>query len=187
LLSGVVIAGGKSSRMGKDKALLPFMGYSSLSKFQYKKLEEIFDRVYISAKSNKFDFNANIIYDKFKESNPLNPIISALEATKGDIFLISVDMPFIKKESIKRLVKIYNLYPQYDIYISKSQNGIEPTFAIYKHSVLDIAKNMYSKDDFRLKNLINKANSYIVEFNCLDEFINLNTPIEYKKALNLHI
>jgi len=182
LLSGVVIAGGKSSRMGRDKALLPFREYSSLAKFQYKKLEDIFDRVYLSAKSDKFDFKANIIYDKYKDSNPLNAIISALEVTKTDIFLISVDIPLISKESIKRLIEAYNNL-DYDIYIAKSSNGLEPTVAIYRYRVLDRAKQMYSNGNFRLMSLVKNSNYLAVEFNNLDEFINVNTPSEYEKIL----
>ena len=48
----VIVAGGKSSRMGRDKALLPFGGYSSLAQFQYQKFLPIFEKVYISCKNN---------------------------------------------------------------------------------------------------------------------------------------
>ena len=180
MLSGVVIAGGKSSRMGKDKALLPFRECSSLAKYQYRKLEDIFNRVYLSAKSNKFDFRANIIYDKYQDSNPLNAIISALETIKTDIFLISVDMPLVTKSTIKRLIDTYNCNADYEVYIAKSLNGLEPTVAIYRYTLLDRAKKMYKEGNFRLMSLVKKSNYLEVEFNSLDEFINVNTPKEYK-------
>ena len=54
----VILAGGKSSRMQQDKALLPFGEVNSLAEFQYRRLSKIFSKVYISSKYNKFDFNA---------------------------------------------------------------------------------------------------------------------------------
>jgi molybdopterin-guanine dinucleotide biosynthesis protein A len=185
-LSGVILAGGKSSRMGVDKALLPFKEYSSLAEYQYRKLQEIFDNVYISTKENKFDFKANLIYDKYQNSNPLNAIISALEFTKGDIFLISVDMPLISKDTIKKLVDSYTNNKGYDIYIAKSLNGIEPTVAIYKQSLLNRAIEQYRCNNYKLMSLIKSLNYYEVKFNNLDEFKNLNTPQDYQDVIFLN-
>ena len=47
----IIFAGGKSSRMGEDKALLPFGGYPTLTQFQYIKLRKNFQNIYISAKN----------------------------------------------------------------------------------------------------------------------------------------
>ena len=59
--TAVILAGGKSSRMKQDKALLPFGDTNSLAEFQYRRLSKIFSKVYISSKNNKFDFDVNII------------------------------------------------------------------------------------------------------------------------------
>jgi molybdopterin-guanine dinucleotide biosynthesis protein A len=182
-ISGVVIAGGKSSRMGEDKALLPFGGYSTLAEFQYRKLETIFNSVYISAKSNKFNFSANIITDKYDSFNPLNAIISALEHTKEDIFLISVDIPFVSVNTINKLLDCYNKNTNYDIYVAKSINGIEPTVAIYRQSVLISAIAMHKSSNFRLMSFIKSHKFKEVEVENLDEFLNINTKLEYKKSL----
>ncbi len=57
-LSAIILAGGKSGRMKKDKSLLPFNEYNTLAEFQYRRLSKIFSKVYISTKNNKFDFEA---------------------------------------------------------------------------------------------------------------------------------
>jgi len=182
-LNGVVTAGGKSSRMGEDKALLPFGGFSTISEFQYRKLENIFETVYISSKSNKFPFRANLIFDKYKVSNPLNAIISTLEYTKEDIFLLSVDIPFISRDTINKLIDTYNNSPDFEAYIAKSPNGLEPTVAIYRSSVLNRAKLMHTQGNFRLISFIKSIKSIEVEINNVDEFLNINTKKEYKKSL----
>jgi len=53
----VIFAGGKSSRMGEDKSLLPFSSFKTLTEFQLSRLSKIFKNVYISTKEkNKFEF-----------------------------------------------------------------------------------------------------------------------------------
>jgi len=74
-IPAIIFAGGKSSRMGRDKALLPFGGYQSLAQYQYNKLKTIFKDVYISTKKNKFDFEANLIYDTYQINSPLGEFI----------------------------------------------------------------------------------------------------------------
>ena len=55
-VSAVIFAGGKSSRMGEDKSLLPFGTYTTLAEYQHAKLSKLFYKVYLSAKKNKFIF-----------------------------------------------------------------------------------------------------------------------------------
>jgi len=59
--TAIIFAGGKSSRMGRDKALLPFGGYDTLTEYQYRRLSKIFNRVYISTKNDKFNFNGQFL------------------------------------------------------------------------------------------------------------------------------
>jgi len=66
--NAIIFAGGKSSRMGRDKALLPFGEYSTLCEYQYQRLAKIFETVHISTKEAKFDFDAPLIYDLYPQS-----------------------------------------------------------------------------------------------------------------------
>ena len=74
----VIIAGGKSSRMGRDKALLPFGNYETLVQFQYERLKKIFKDVYISWKNEKIAITNNNIFDLDEYKNISAPTIALL-------------------------------------------------------------------------------------------------------------
>ncbi len=177
----VLFAGGKSSRMGRDKALLPFDTYNTLSQFQYEKYKKLFNKVYLSAKDNKFDFDAEIIFDKYKESSPLIGIISAFETLKEDeIFILSIDTPFINEEIISELIKNRE---DYDVIAAQTKDGKQPLCAIYKRSILKVALEHKKENNHRIGSLLNSANTKFLLFNDTDAFTNLNYPQEYNKAL----
>ena len=177
----VLFAGGKSSRMGKDKALLPFDKYNTLSQFQYEKYRKLFNEVYLSAKENKFDFDAEIIFDKHKESSPLIGIISAFEILqKDEIFILSIDTPFITKEIILELI---NNRGDYDVIVAQTKDGKQPLCGIYKSSILSTAKQHLQKDNHRIGSLLQNINTKFLFFDNTEAFTNLNYMQEYEEAL----
>jgi len=179
----IIFAGGKSSRMGEDKALLPFGGYSTLAEYQYQRLSKIFDMVYISAKSNKFNFEVDVIEDCYKESSPLVALVSIFEQLNIDeIFVLSVDAPFIDGDSMERLYT--EALDFKDAIVAKSPYGVEPLCAIYKKSILLKAKELLANNNHRLQELLNCVDTQYIEFVDSEIFINLNYPNEYKRAIN---
>ena len=102
-IPAIILAGGRSSRFGKDKSRLKIKD-KSLTYHQYKKLKKIFKNVYISSKKDKFDFNAPIIYDKQKEYLPIFTLINLIQKFHT-IFIIPVDVPLVSQKSIKKLLK----------------------------------------------------------------------------------
>ncbi len=179
--TAVIFAGGKSSRMNKDKSLLPFDGFKTLSEFQYNRLSKIFDKVYISCKDNKFDFDANLILDKYADSSPLIGLISIFETLDiNEVFVISVDSPFIDIDIMDKL-ELYN-QDKYDIIVSSTNGKNQPLCAIYKRSILTKAKEFLSKDIHKLNRVIKSLNSKVVEFEEDNRFANLNYYHEYIDA-----
>ena len=176
----IIFAGGKSSRMGQDKALLPFGGYNTLSEFQQVRLSKLFKKVYISAKENKFGFDVNVIEDKYKDNSPLVGIISIFETLKVDkVFILSVDAPFVNKEVIDKLIHSNN---KFDAVVAKSKSGIQPLCGVYKRSVLPIAQEHLKNKNHRLHSLLKKVDTQFVLFEDDALFLNLNHPHEYEKA-----
>ncbi len=177
----VIFAGGKSSRMGEDKSLMPFGGYKSIAEYQYEKLSKIFDKVYISTKEDKFDFKANLIYDKYPESSPLVGLVSLFDTIKEDkCFVLGVDVPFIDEVIINILMKESDNITT----IAKSPNGLEPLCGVYNRSILPLAKELLKDNNHKLNYLLKESNAKSIYFDNKDAFQNLNFIDDYKEALS---
>jgi len=184
-IPAIIFSGGKSSRMGEDKALLPFENYRTLSEFQYHKLQQWFFKVYLSAKTNKFTFTSNILLDTYKESSPLVGLISVLEQLDCEaIFVLSVDAPLINKDIIERLWHTYKKDSNTYSIIAKSPSGLQPLCGIYKKSILPHAKINLANNKHSLKDLLNTLPSKHVLFKDDTLFTNLNTQDEYLRLLS---
>jgi molybdenum cofactor guanylyltransferase len=185
-IPAILFAGGKSSRMGRDKALLPYGGFNTLSEFGCHNLKSVFENVYISSKDDKFDFQANIIFDKFEDSSPLVGIVSIFETIKDDeFFVLSVDMPCVGKKDILQLLDFADKNRDYDAVIAQSPSGIEPLFGIYRRSIYDNANRFLKENNHRLNALIKQSKNKFFEFSNEDIFLNLNYPHDYEDALTL--
>ncbi|MEY3089979.1 MAG: hypothetical protein RL113_295 [Pseudomonadota bacterium] len=178
-----IFAGGKSSRMGKDKALLPFGGHTTLAAFQYTKLKRYFDAVYLSAKEDKFDFDAPTIADQYSTHSPLSGLITLFETLPDEeIFILSVDAPFVDQAVIEKILN-HAKYTKGDAIIAQTPSGLQPLCGLYRRSILPLAKAQLEKDNHKMQDLLALAKSMVVLFEEESDFANLNHPQEYDEAL----
>jgi molybdopterin-guanine dinucleotide biosynthesis protein A len=181
----VIFAGGKSSRMGEDKSLLPFGSFTTLTEFQYSRLSKIFTNVYISCKDkNKFNFNAQFIEDDNSSDTfaPTAGFIASFKALKSDsFFALSVDSPFVNKCVITKLIN--KSHPNLDAIIAKTDQGIQPLCGIYFRSLEEKFQQMQKEDNHKLGFLLKDSSTEYLYFSDTTLFSNLNYPKEYKEAL----
>jgi molybdopterin-guanine dinucleotide biosynthesis protein A len=182
----VILAGGKSSRMGRDKALLPFGKYSSLAEYQYRRLKNIFPKVSLSCKENKFSFAAEILSDTSPVSSPMVALTSILDTLGRSVFILGVDMPFVEEESIKKMLECYNetirTGTAVDILLAESPKGIEPLCGIYTPTAGIAARKLLQKNNHKMHELPNLCRTETVYFEKAELFTNLNRPEEYSLA-----
>jgi len=183
----VIFAGGKSSRMGEDKALLPFADAPTLTQYQYERLSKIFTHVYISCKEHtKFNFQANFIEDIQKSATfaPTLGFIAAFEQLQTQrIFVLSVDTPFVSQKEIQALIDADT--PNYDATVAKTAEGIQPLCGIYHRSLLPLFQKMLDNNTHKLHFLLKHARTNYCNFSQTQPFLNLNHPHEYKEALKI--
>ena len=181
----VIFAGGKSSRMGEDKALLPFAGTSSLTEYQYNKLSKIFSHVSISCKSQeRFTFSADFIEDKDEHFSPTAAFVTIFETLQVErFFALSVDTPFITEEIFTTL---YNAdASHFDATVARLDNKLQPLCGIYHRSLYDKFKEMQQRNLHKLTLLLQESNTNRITFHNEKAFFNLNHPEEYAQALKI--
>lgn len=179
----VILAGGKSSRMQRDKALLPFGGYTTLCEYQYRRMKKIFSHVYISAKEKeKFGFEANFILDHDKGFAPTYALKRILEGVNEPYFFVmAVDMPFLSEATIMKLIEVFD--PTYDAVVAEENGTIHTLCGIYNKSMLPRFEEAVREDKHKLQLLLKEARTRYVTVDDPRSFVNLNYPHEYEKAL----
>ena len=181
----VILSGGKSSRMGEDKSLLPFSS-SSLIEFQYKRLKPYFKDIFISSKLDKFDFlddKTKLIIDKNQDIySPILALQTTFETLDDEkVFIITVDTPFIKYETIKKLIDYSN---NFEITIAQTPFGTHNLCGVFSKLVLSTIEEMLEENIHKINFLIKNRNNNIISFSNEDEFLNINTKDEYIRSLS---
>ena len=186
-LSTGILAGGKSTRMGQNKALMTI----NEKRFIDRIADELgsFSEVLISAaqKGDYEDTGLTVVYDEHKEIGPMEGIYQILRAAKEDyVFICAADMPFVTKELVSYMVEFIS--SDYDCYVMMDEQHIHPLCAIYSKKILDvIEKQIAQGSSYRLMNILNQVRTkYIkLEFTCFDKKVvkNINTRQEYQKLI----
>ncbi len=179
----VIIAGGKSSRMGSDKALLPFDTFKTLTQFQLARFKEHFSSVSISCKSkDKFDFDAFFIEDDpyYAESSPLVALLSILNRFETPVCVLSVDTPFVAPNIFATLQEHMRTID--DAIVAKSSFGNHPLCAIYRPLIQEKILMMLEANDHKIGHLLQSISTQYVDFGDDAPFYNLNYLKEYEDA-----
>ncbi len=171
--------------MGKDKSLLPFDKFGTLIEYQYNKLSQIFSKVYISSKTNKFNFKADLILDTTtKTSSPMIALKSILEKINySQVFIITVDTPLVCNSTIHTLI---NNSSDFDITVAQDNNKVHNLCGIFSTTQLNTINSYILEDMHKINHLIQQSNSQYINFENSNQFININTADDYKKATDLH-
>lgn len=177
--SCVILCGGKSSRMGQKKENLDFLG-ESLADFQAKKMQKIFSQVYFSSKKPISNLShLQTLLDLNAEFAPIFGLESVLKTLKKDIFILSIDTPFLSEESIKKLIASYQKAKKPTF--AKNQK-IHPLLGIYTYEALAHIQHQIAQKNYRLMDLLGRLSVDFVEIP-ESQTQNLNTPKEYQNAL----
>ncbi|MBV5315405.1 MAG: molybdenum cofactor guanylyltransferase [Prolixibacteraceae bacterium] len=182
-ISGYILAGGKSSRMGTDKALLMFQN-EPLLKHMIKLIEPFCNCVSISGQNANYSvFGAEIVPDLFSDCGPIAGIYSTLCHSKSEWnLLVSVDVPFVNDELLHYLISSTG---DYDCIVPKHDLGVEPLIGLYHKRVIPIIEDMIKGGDYKLMNLVQKLNTRFLDCNSLIKsnsrlFMNINHPKDYQ-------
>ena len=135
-LFGLVLTGGKSTRMKRDKALLHYHGKRQ-SEICYDLLSQFCNEVYLSnreeQRSDPGQKDLPQIHDTFNDMGPMGGILTALHTKPHSTWLVlACDLPFIDAETIANLIQKRNPYKMATAYKSSQDGFPEPLCAIYE-------------------------------------------------------
>ncbi len=180
----VILSGGKSTRMGEDKSLLPFCNSNSLIQYQYERLKDNFEDIYISSKVDKFNFlkkkEKYLILDKSEIFSPIVALQTIFKTIKSSkVFIITVDTPFVSIGSINKLIN--NPYKS-DICVAQTVKT-HNLCGLFSTNLVEFINKMLIMDIHKVKYLLENNNTKLIEFIDDNEFINLNNKDEYQRSL----
>ena len=149
---GIILAGGKSRRMGKDKSLLEFEGKTLLQRI-IDEQNMLLNKVFVIGKGTDNFENATGIYDQVENIGPIGGLFTAMSEIKADWYLISpCDMPFLNHTDLKVILDEC-IEEEYDAIIAESEKGIEPLVAAYSSKIFPLMKKNIEKENYAIRAL----------------------------------
>jgi molybdopterin-guanine dinucleotide biosynthesis protein A len=182
-VSAIILAGGQSRRMQREKSLLPVNG-RSLIEMVIAQIRPCFSTVLISASDkNKFAFlGLPVVEDEAPGQGSLLAILTALRASPCQTnFVMACDIPIVH---IPFLKKILSLAPSCEIVVPRYRDGkFEPLFAAYDRSIIPVIEKQIKRGDRKISHLFPVCRTKCVAMDGQKWFRNLNTLKEYHDYL----
>jgi molybdopterin-guanine dinucleotide biosynthesis protein A len=188
LISAIILAGGQSRRMGRDKALIDFNGRPIIAHV-IETLRELADDVIVV--SNRADeyarFAARIVPDYDPPSGPLGGIAAGLSAAKNDLsIVVACDMPFLNQALLRYLI---DRAEEVDAVVMQFENEYEPLHAVYRRTCLPFIQQHLAQGDRRVISFFDDVKLLTIseeEWCRIDptarSIANLNTPEDLQRA-----
>jgi len=193
-LGAVVLAGGRSSRMGADKGTLDFCGVRMIDHVT-RSLGALTDRVVVVARSRDQlgNVDAAVIEDDEPYAGPLCALVAGLRATGAErCVVVACDMPFLNAALLERLVALPGEHD--DAAIPTTSAGPEPLHAVYRDCAIEPMLSAVASGERSLRGALDRLQVRWMpetEWRPIDpegrSFLNVNTPEELEKAVALHM
>ena len=188
-MTGIVLAGGRSRRIGTNKALLPFEGGTLLGR-AVGVLGAVAEKVWVIVDSAEGCYSSEVAVkeDVYPNCGCLGGIYTGLMAAETEYsFVLACDMPFIRPEFLSFLAAHVK---DRDVVIPKTAKGYEPLCAVYSQACLNPIRNQLEAGRFKVTGFLGEVRVRIVgeeEIGRFDfdgrMFYNINTWADYEEAV----
>lgn len=189
-ISGIILSGGKSSRMGKNKAFIEIDGVPIIQRI-HNLFKTLFSEVVIVTNEVELfqNFEAKIHRDLIPDRGVLGGLYTGIYYSSfSHAFCVGCDMPFLRGPVIRYLIEKME---GYDVVVPRTEDGLQPLHAIYSKNCLDPMRKIMEQKQFKIIDLYPMVKVNIVEeneFRSLDlsreSFLNVNTPEELRLIKN---
>lgn len=177
-VTGIILAGGKSSRFGSDKALFEYRG-KKLVEYSIETLRPLCNEILISTNHpEKYDFTGlKTVTDKYLNSGPVGGIHACLKASSNEHNLvIGCDMPFLKQDLLLFLLKKAT---KHQVVIPMHNGFTEPLAAFFSRNCYEVLEESLKKNNNKILDAIQRLEVLYLDItreNFYDEtlFFNVN-------------
>jgi len=187
-MTGIVLSGGESRRMGTNKAVLRLAGLPLIEHVLHA-LRQVANRIIIVTNDPELyaGYDALVVEDAIDCRGPLTGIYSGLMHSSEEYnFVAACDMPFLNP---KLIAYLSGLSSGYDIVVPSVGGQVEPLHAIYSKGLIPVIQQHLQNNKRRVQGIFSEARVRYVTAEEIDRFdpeqrsfMNLNTPEEYKEA-----
>jgi molybdopterin-guanine dinucleotide biosynthesis protein A len=184
--TGIILSGGKSIRMGENKAFIDIEGVPIIHRI-HNLFKELFQEIIIVTNQKELfsNFESKIYTDLIPNKGVLGGLYTGIfYSTYNYSFCVACDMPFIKKSLVQYLL---NLIKEDDVIVPRTRDGLQPLHAIYSKNCLKPIKKVIDQGKYSIIDFYDLVKVKVVqenEFNTFDplreSFINVNTPLELR-------
>jgi molybdopterin-guanine dinucleotide biosynthesis protein A len=184
-VSAFILAGGKSTRMGADKAFVEYEGRTLLAR-ALDLTRSVVSGVWIVGSKQKFAALAPVVEDVFRDCGPLGGIHAALLGSLTELnLMLAVDMPFVPRAFLQYLITQARSAPDAVVTVPRSDGRRQPLCAIYRREFAVVAERALQAGRNRIDRLFGEVHTRVIEQAELEGagfssamFRNLNTPEE---------
>jgi molybdopterin-guanine dinucleotide biosynthesis protein A len=188
-VAAFILAGGKSMRMGADKAFVLLEGRTLLAR-ALELARVVASDVRIVGEAAKFAGFAPVVEDIFYGCGPLGGIHGALRASVAELNLIlAVDVPFVPPALLRFLIARARNFPEASVVVPRSEGRWQPLCAIYRREFVEAAENALQAGRYKIGALFECVRMQGIGEEELMKagfssalFRNLNTPQELAEA-----
>lgn len=180
-MNAIIIAGGHSSRMGRDKGLLDYNG-KPMIQYVIDAVSPLADRVLLITQNPMYKrFGLETFADLIPDLGPAGGIYTALHISEvASNMILSCDIPLITTATLQY---IKDQHKDYDISIAALNNKPEPLIGIYEKRCFEKWNALIAQKHSAVHEMIKQFNTQIIELELMKkfnpkEFTNVNTPLE---------
>ncbi len=183
-ITGALLVGGESRRMGENKAFLK-IGEKMLCERSLEVLNNVCQEVVISSRqAESYEmFGYPIILDRIKAKGPLGGLYSILsEAKHNYVFVVACDMPLLSEEGIRSL---YGQVENFDALVPRALGRLHPLHAFYHKRILSLVEDSVLKEKLRITEILNECRSKIIQIDKNSE-LNPNIHLKEENLMNVN-
>ncbi|MBN1593547.1 MAG: molybdenum cofactor guanylyltransferase [Candidatus Coatesbacteria bacterium] len=184
--TAIMLAGGDSGRMGRDKCMLPVGGLPMVERI-FRQIAPHFEEVIISANDpDRFKFlNLPVIPDLKRGTGPLGGILSSLLTSSSDKnVVVACDIPDVNLPLLRRLL---GMLDGFDAAIPRSNEGfLEPLFAAYSKSIIPAMRRQLDDGYRKISTVFDHAKIGYLDLPVGYDLKNLNTKRDYEEYIEQH-